>query len=268
MGLGPKRFTMYAGGAGLKPAAGQLAGVFDVNEEVCGGQPEGGASDSDSELDDELESIFLLAGSHGRGAAPMKRGRDAQGALQTMPDEVVLQVLMRVACAATVCRCAQVCRKFKDLVMATGQPLWRRLFFDRWGSADDCRAFEHPLSSHSGSDGSHGWWKEAYRKWFHVDQNWKKGLCSVNSLEGHVGSVCGCVLMGDTLVTVGEDASVKWWDLKARSCNFSLERAHLGTLQHARMFLRMCFCVCELLMKSTRCQKTVAEMRASLGACV
>ena len=221
-------------------------GNFDLNEEVCGGQPEGGASDSDSELDDELENIFLQAREPAphRGRA-VERGREAHGALQTMPDEVVLQVLMRAACATAVCRFAQVCRKFKALAVGPGQQLWRRLFFDRWGSADDCRAFEHPLSSHSGSDGSHGWWKESYRKWFHVDQNWKKGLCSVNSLEGHVGSVCGCVLMGDTLVTVGEDASVKWWDLKARSCNFSLERAHLGTLKRtcahvfAYVFLRM-----------------------------
>ena len=103
----------------------------------------------------------------------------------------------------------------------SGPQLWRRLF---------CRAFEHPLSSRPrGYDGPHGWWKEAFPKWSAVDQNWKRGLCSVNSLEGHVGSVCGCVLMEDTLVTVGEDSSVKWWDLQSRCCNFSLERAHLGT---------------------------------------
>ena len=186
------------------------------------------ASDSDGNLDDELESIFRQTGAH--ECCPVAGERAARRALHTLPDEVLGHVLQRAACAADVCRCAQVCRKFWVLCAASGPQLWRRLFFDQWGAADDCRAFEHPLSSRPRDyDGPHGWWKEAFRKWSAVDQNWKRGLCSVNSLEGHVGSVCGCVLMEDTLVTVGEDSSVKWWDLQSRCCNFSLERAHLGT---------------------------------------
>jgi len=73
-------------------------------------------------------------------------------------------------------------------------------------------------------------WKQTYSTWHGVDENWRRGKCSVNSLEGHVGSVCGAVLTGDTLVTVGEDASVKFWDLPGMCCNYSLERAHQDTI--------------------------------------
>ena len=192
------------------------------------------------DLDDELESLFQQRqGEDGCEARVPRAPDERRGAvlrLHALPDEVIMQVLQRATAATVVCRCAQTGRKFRTLC-ASPSRLWRRLFRERWGEPEDCRGGEHPMSGakpvwiHEPTSDRHTKdWKGAYSKWHTVDKNWRHGACSVNSLEGHVGSVCGCAITGDTLVSVGEDASIKWWDLDAMCCNFSLEKAHAGPI--------------------------------------
>ena len=178
----------------------------------------------DSDLDDELESIFHH---HRKGDPHSSSANQERSEIHTLPDEIIVQVLQRVTEATAVCRAAQTCRTLR--VLCAPGALWRRLFQVRWGDAEECRPCEHPLCFRSNADhDSRTHWKEAYIKWHAVDQNWKTGSCSVNSLEGHVGSVCACAITGEnTLVTVGEDSSIKWWDLAVMRCNFSLDKAHL-----------------------------------------
>jgi hypothetical protein len=194
-----------------------------------------GHNKNDSDLDDELEEIFRRGNPHDVAQARV-RTQVQRSLLHTLPDEVIVQVLQRATDASSVCNTAATCRKFRMLCTSQG-PLWLRLFQVRWGDAADCRPFEHPLScsqlwarSQSETPEDSTLWRDVYAKWHRVNENWKAARCAVFSLEGHSGSVCDCALMGDTLITVGEDASVKWWDLEARGCNFSLERAHAAAI--------------------------------------
>jgi len=234
------------------------------------GESEGVQDDSD--LDDELESIFCKAStqsSHDAQVGPEQRVPAQRSQLHTLPEEIIVQVLQRATAATVVCRSAQTCRKLRTLCASPG-PLWRRLFQARWGDAEDCRPFEHPLSGtphwvRGRSDNDHDdrtHWKEAYTKWHNVDQNWKTGQCAVNSLEGHVGSVCALSLMGDTLVTVGEDSSVKWCvHVHVCKCACACVRVRVCV----RVCVRACerVCVCAYLRLRLRVCKTHERLSLS-----
>jgi len=219
--------------------------VREKEEEPNDGTSTGGAASivvaveerlgDDSDLDDELESIFHH---HCKGDPHSSSANRERSEIHTLPEEIIVKVLQRVTEATAVCRAAQTCRALRVLCALQGS-LWRRLFQVRWGDAEECRPCEHPLCFRSNADhDSRTHWKETYIKWHAVDQNWKTGSCSVNSLEGHMGSVCACAFTGEnTLVTVGEDSSIKWWDLQVMRCNFSLDKAHLVYYPYPYLYL-------------------------------
>ena len=190
----------------------------------------GALIEGDSDLDDELESMFRKTDPH--AALPLACQPAQRSQLHTLPDEIVVQVLQRASVATVLCRVAATCKRFRALCNVTAS-LWQRLFQRRWGEAVDWRPFEHPFSAsrfRAELQEDRKDWKDVFRKWDLVDRNWNTGRCSVYVLDGHIGSVCDCALMGDRLVSVGEDASIKWWDPVTHACNFSLDAAHKGPI--------------------------------------
>lgn len=194
------------------------------------GEADGFGEDSDDD-DDELERIFQAsrpARAHGEQQDDMNMvgGRVVLTKLGSFPDECLLAVMMRIQCPRAVSMTAAVCKRFYTI--SRTERLWEFLFDDRFGNVDECRPNEHPLSV--GLPQREGGWKDLVKRWAGVEKNWKTGATSVRSLEGHSGGVCSCQLKAGTLVTAGEDATVKWWDVDTLNCVWSEAKAHKGPI--------------------------------------
>mmetsp|Transcript_18456 Transcript_18456/g.42079 ORF Transcript_18456/g.42079 Transcript_18456/m.42079 type:complete len:463 (-) Transcript_18456:60-1448(-) len=190
-------------------------------------QVESKASDSGDDLDDELERLFdskCQDVTHQRvGETSMIKDLE----LQYMPEEVVLKILMKLP-IFYICMLASACKRYCQ-VSASSRQLWKGLFIDRWGGKEEFRPHEHPLSN-GWSGIEEGDYRALYQYWHVVDNNWQSGLFSVHSLEGHRGSVNSCKLLGETLLTVGEDRTIGWWDLESLTCTWVEQNGHGGAI--------------------------------------
>lgn len=196
-----------------------------------------GSESSDDDLDGVLEQLFQakntkseIAGE--QGSRTVGGFKIAQ--LMSMPDEVLAQILRHTQYAECVCRMAQTCNKIRFLC-ASGK-LWKSVFEQHWGDVPESRYREHPLSAVGGSSKGEGEYESMFKAWHRIEENWKSGNCSVNSLEGHSGSVSASQLMGNTLVTAGEDATIKFWDLEHLLCMWSEPRAHRGPIWDLKVY--------------------------------
>ena len=184
--------------------------------------------DEGEDDDDELERIFQ--------ATRPSRLEEAEGGtsgrmrlrahLGSVPDECLVAILSRIKSPRVVGMAAAVCKRFRAL--CSGEKLWQAIFDNRFGKVEDCRSNEHPLSA--GLPIREGGWREMIKRWSGVEKNWKVAATSVRSLEGHSGGVCSCQLKAGTLVTAGEDATIKWWDMDTLNCVWSENKAHSGPI--------------------------------------
>ncbi|KAF2076503.1 hypothetical protein CYY_002181 [Polysphondylium violaceum] len=61
-------------------------------------------------------------------------------------------------------------------------------------------------------------YKQLYKKRFIVEKNWRRGICSVQTLYGHQDGVWGVQFHGDMLVSGCEDGVMKVWDINEGEC--------------------------------------------------
>ena len=177
-------------------------------------------TDDGDDWDSALEAAFTEASSklsmHNPSKAPAPRN------LVNLPDECILAIYRQIFTAHRICVLACVCKKLKEI--ADFDRVWQHLFHFRYGSVEDARPQEHPLSLGQQTCGQ----RQLFKHWHATESNWRSGKCTVRSLEGHSGGVTGCQLRAGTLVTTGQDSCIRWWDLhsEALHCAWSERRAH------------------------------------------
>lgn len=71
-------------------------------------------------------------------------------------------------------------------------------------------------------------WRRVFKERRQIESNWRKpNQARAGSLKGHRSTVFCLFLMGDNrLVTAGDDASIRIWDLQTKSCEYVAESAH------------------------------------------
>ena len=148
--------------------------------------------------------------------------------LISLPDECIFRIYFQFFSANTICCLALVCRKLNEL--SHSDRVWRHLFEFRYGKLKDAHPQEHPFCLESCADQFAGDNRRLFQHWHGVENNWKRGVCSVQILEGHCGGVTGCELRAMTLVTAGQDSTIRWWDLRSSeiNCVWTEQAAHGG----------------------------------------
>uniref|UniRef100_A0A7S4NW29 F-box domain-containing protein n=1 Tax=Guillardia theta TaxID=55529 RepID=A0A7S4NW29_GUITH len=184
-------------------------------------------SDSSDDLDDELERLFDSKRSNVTSQPAAETCMIKNLELHFMPEEVVIKILMKLP-VFYICMLSCACKRYSEICRSSRQ-LWKALFVDRWGGKEECRPHEHPLSN-GWNEIEEGDYDKLYQYWHVVDNNWQRGLFSVHSLEGHRGSVNSCKLLGETLLTVGEDRTIGWWDLESLTCTWVEQNSHSGSV--------------------------------------
>jgi WD40 repeat protein len=178
--------------------------------------------ESADELDLALEAAFTENSKKNQTKLSSTIESHAPRNLVNLPDECILAIFKQIFTADRICMLACVCKKLRET--SELDRVWQNLFHFRYGSVDDARPQEHPLSLGRQMGGQ----RQLFKHWHSTESNWRSGKCTVRSLEGHNGGVTGCDLRAGTLVTTGQDSCIKWWDLQSLglNCAWSEDKAH------------------------------------------
>eukprot|EP01122_Echinamoeba_exundans_P000419 TRINITY_DN10373_c0_g1_i1.p1 TRINITY_DN10373_c0_g1~~TRINITY_DN10373_c0_g1_i1.p1 ORF type:complete len:462 (+),score=43.34 TRINITY_DN10373_c0_g1_i1:150-1535(+) len=169
---------------------------------------------------------------------------------QALPEEVLIQIF---SCfdVLDLSRTALVCSDWHRLSVDTS--LWRRLAFVHfpkifgWLSKGP-EAFTqrppytwspHTMSILASANNviEQADWRRAYKERRAIESRWRSKTCRSSTLKGHRSTVFCVFPMNDRrLISAGDDASIRIWDLSTKTCE------HVSESTHSHGILGMYYC--------------------------